>query len=144
MRASRQVYDEASLLYSSDTRGAYPFFPRIDGRVYSTLEIPSTLPTLDELMGRPEYPDEEIVSHYLSLLHPDRLNVLTIHAELEGMGRRDLFRRFLCLCKEAGVEFVRLDEEASRLLKDKSLIPICDQTLAPIDGRSGVVACQAF
>jgi len=51
---SRQVYDEAGLLYASDTRGGAPFFPRVDGRVFQTLEIPSTLPTFDELMGRPE------------------------------------------------------------------------------------------
>ena len=37
---SREVYDEAGLLYSSDTRGTHPFFPRIGGRVFRTLEIP--------------------------------------------------------------------------------------------------------
>ena len=51
---SRQVYDEAGLLYASDTRGTTSFFPRIDRKVFQTLEIPSTLPTFDELMGRPE------------------------------------------------------------------------------------------
>ena len=53
---SRQIYDEAGLLYSSDVRGTSPFFPRIGGQVFKTLEIPSTLPTFDELLGRPEYP----------------------------------------------------------------------------------------
>jgi len=88
---SRQVYDEARMLYASDTRGGAPFFPRINGRVYDTLEIPSTLPTFDELMGRPEYPDGKIVPHYLSLLREDRVNVFTLHAEIEGLGRRGLF-----------------------------------------------------
>ena len=103
---SREVYDEADLLYSSDTRGESPFFPRIGGKVFRTLEIPSTLPTFDELMGRPEYPDDRIVAHYLSLLRADRLNVLTTHAELEGMGRRELFRELLAACRAQGVEFV--------------------------------------
>ena len=49
----------------------------------------------DELMGRPEFPDEKIVPHYLGLLRADRVNVLTIHAEIEGMGRRELFRALL-------------------------------------------------
>src|SRR5271154_2251008 len=92
---SREVYDEAGLLYSSDTRGTGPFLPRVGGRVFRTLEIPSTLPTLDELMGRPGFPDSAIPGHLLSLLRSDRLNVFTLHAEIEGMGRRSLFREFL-------------------------------------------------
>ena len=139
---SRQVYDEAGLLYSSDTRGTHPFFPSIGGRVFSTLEIPSTLPTLDELMGRPEYPDSGIAAHLVSLLRPDHLNVFTLHAEIEGMGRRQIFRSFLSLCREKGVEFVRMDDEARRLLAGRPGVPVCEQVMAQIDGRSGLVATQ--
>ena len=140
---TRAVYDEAGLLYSSDTRGSAPFYPRIRETVYRTPEIPSTLPTLDELMGRPEFPDEALAAHLLSLLRPDRLNVFTLHAEIEGMGRRQIFRDFLARCRGQGVEFIRLDEEAKRLLAHRESIPVCDQLLAPIDGRSGLVATQA-
>jgi len=139
---SREVYDRAGLLYASDTRGAFPFFPRIDGRVFETLEIPSTLPTLDELMGRPEYPDEQIVPHLVSLLREDRLNVFTLHAEIEGLGRRALFRELLQAGRKSGVEFVRLDAVARALLANREAIPVCDQILAEIDGRSGLVATQ--
>jgi len=139
---SREVYDRAGLLYGSDTRGTHPFFPRIDGRVFRTLEIPTTLPTLDELMGRPEFPDAAIVPHLLSLLRSDRPNVFTLHAELEGMGRRGLFRELLTACKAKGVAFIRLDELANELLADRAAIPVCDQVMAEIDGRSGLVACQ--
>ena len=139
---SREVYDRAGLLYASDARGAAPFFPRIDGRVFQTLEIPSTLPTFDELMGRPEFPDDAIVPHYLSLLCADRVNVFTLHAEIEGMGRRNLFREFLSACRRAKVEFVRMDDFARELLANRSAIPICEQVMAPIDGRSGLVATQ--
>ena len=140
---SREIYDEANLLYASDTRGGAPFFPRVDGKVFRTLEIPSTLPTFDELMGRPEYPDEKIVPHYLSLLREDAVNVLTIHAEIEGMGRRELFRALLAACRARGVEFIQLDAHAKELLKHRSAIPACDQVQAEIDGRSGLVATQA-
>lgn len=139
---SREVYDRAGLLYASDTRGAAPFFPRIDGRVFKTLEIPSTLPTFDELMGRPEYPDHKIVPHYLSLLQQDRPNVLTIHAEIEGMGRRNLFRSLIMACQAEGVEFIRLDDYARELLANRDAIPVCDQLMETIDGRSGLVATQ--
>ena len=137
---SRTVYDEAALLYASDTRNGRPFFPRIDGRVFSTLEIPSTLPTFDELLGRPEYPDDRIVPHYLSLLREDCVNVFTLHAEIEGMGRRELFRALLRAWAECSVEFVRLDAYANELLADRAAIPARDQVYAEIDGRSGVVA----
>lgn len=140
---SREIYDEAGLLYASDSRGAYPHFPRLDGRVFRTLEIPSTLPTFDELMGRPEYPDAAIVPHYLSLLRADRPNVFTLHAEIEGMGRRSLFRSLLRACRDQGVEFIRLDELARELLAHPARIPVCDQVQAEIDGRSGLVATQA-
>lgn len=140
---SRQVYDDANLLYASDSRGAFPFFPRIDGKVFKTLEIPSTVPTFDELLGRPEYPEDKIVPHYLSLLREDRPNVFTIHAEIEGMGHRTLFRALLKACRDRGVQFIRLDELARELLANRAAIPVCDQRMAEIDGRSGLVAVQA-
>lgn len=140
---SREVYDEAELLYGSDTRGGAPFFPRMGGKVFKTLEIPSTLPTFDELMGRPEYPDDKIVAHYLSLLREDVVNVFTLHAEIEGMGRRQLFRDLLAACRARDVEFVRLDGYARELLANRAAIPVRDQVMAEIDGRSGFVAAQA-
>jgi undecaprenyl phosphate-alpha-L-ara4FN deformylase len=141
--ASREAYDEAGLLYASDTRGGGPFFPRIGGRVARTLEIPSTLPTLDELLGRPEFPDAKIVPHLLSLLRADRPNVFTLHAEIEGMGRRTLFQELLAAARSAGVEFIRLDDLARELLANRDAIPVRDQVMASIDGRSGLVAAQA-
>jgi len=94
-------------------------------------------------MGRPEYPDAQIVPHYLSLLRADQLNVFTLHAEIEGMGRRALFRDLLAACRARGVEFVRLDAVARELLANRAAIPVCDQVQAEIDGRSGFVAAQA-
>jgi len=140
---SREVYEEAGLHYASDTRGGAPFFPRVDGRVFQTLEIPSTLPTFDELMGRPEFPDEKIVPHFMSLLRADQPNIFTLHAEIEGMGRRGLFQQLLGACKQAGVEFIRMDDLARELLTNRAAIPVRDQVLGTVDGRSGTVAMQA-
>ncbi len=140
---SRAAYDQAGLLYASDTRGSVPFFPRLAGHVFPTLEIPSTLPTLDELMGRPEFPDDAIADHLMSLLREDRTNVFTLHAEIEGMGRRGVFRELLTACKRKRVHFIRLDELARELLAKRDTIPVCDQVMTAIDGRSGLVATQA-
>ena len=137
---SKQVYDEAGLLYASDTRGETPFFPRIDGRVFNTVELPSTLPTFDELMGRPEYPDDKIVAHYLSLLRDDRPNVFTLHAEIEGMGRIGLFRDLMTALAARGVTFVRMDSLAHEVLGNRAAVPVRDLVMGAIDGRSGLVA----
>ncbi|HKB55989.1 MAG TPA: polysaccharide deacetylase family protein [Lacunisphaera sp.] len=139
---SRAAYDRAGLLYASDTRGTAPFFAQIEGRTFATLEIPSTLPTLDELMGRPEYPDARLVPHLLSLLRPDALNVYTLHAEIEGMGRRTIFQELLAALKKAGVAVVSLEEAARELLARREAIPVCDMVQASVDGRSGLVATQ--
>jgi peptidoglycan/xylan/chitin deacetylase (PgdA/CDA1 family) len=139
---SREVYDRAGLLYASDTRGRAPFFPRAGGRVFNTVEIPTTLPTFDELMGRPEFPDSRIVAHLGSLLREDRVNVFTLHAEIEGIGRRALFRELLAAWKARGVAFIRLDDYARELLSNRSSIPAREQVMTSIDGRSGVVATQ--
>lgn len=139
---SKQVYDEAELLYASDTRGESAFFPEIGGRVFKTLEIPSTLPTFDELMGRPEYPDEKIVQHYVSLLRQDRPNILTIHAEIEGMAKLPLFRQLMQAWTDQGVRFVRMDDLAREILANRDAIPARPLVMTEIDGRSGNVATQ--
>jgi undecaprenyl phosphate-alpha-L-ara4FN deformylase len=139
---SRAVYGRAGLLYSSDTRGTAPFFPRIGQQVFRTLEIPTTLPTVDELMGRPEFPDPAIPAHLTGLLRAEQPNVFTLHAEIEGMGKRSLFRQILAAWKRAGVEFVRLDELARELLTHRDAIPVSEQRMGEIDGRSGLVATQ--
>ena len=140
--ASRQVYDEANLSYASDSRGESAFFPQIGGRVFKTLEIPSTLPTFDELLGRVEFPDEKIVAHYVSLLKPDKPNILTIHAEIEGMMKRPLFRELLAAFTERGVHFIRMDDLAQETLARHETAPVLPLVMAEIDGRSGTVATQ--
>ncbi len=139
---SLEAYDEAGLLYASDVRGSHPFFPRVGTSRFKTVQIPTTLPTLDELMGRPEYPPERIVPHYLSLLRPDALNVITVHAEIEGMKQIGLFRSLLESLREQRVPVVRLDEYAQNLLSNPSEVPVCEMTAGSVDGRSGTLALQ--
>jgi peptidoglycan/xylan/chitin deacetylase (PgdA/CDA1 family) len=139
---SLQAYDDAGLLYGSDARGTHPFFPRSGGTVCKTIQIPTTLPTLDELLGRPEFPESRIVDHYLSLMKPDRLNVLTIHAELEGMKQMGLFKAFLETIRTSRIEVIVLQDFARKLLTSPSSIPVCDLVPGTIDGRIGTLAVQ--
>ena len=141
---SLAAYDDAELLYAGDARGRYPFFPRVQGAVYRTMQIPTTLPTLDELLGRPEYPENRLADYYLSLLRPDALNVLTIHAEVEGMKNLAFFRSLLSQIGVRGIRILRLDDRAKGILKNRSSLPVCDLVPGTVDGRSGTIALQKF
>lgn len=138
-----RVYDEAQLLYGSDCRGTEPFFPKVGDKIFKTLQIPTTLPTLDELIGRPEYPTENLVDHYLSLLKNDKPNVFTIHAELEGMHYLPFLRNFITACQQRGVIFQTLEQVANQAFKNRDQIPICEMYQGSVDGRSGELAMQS-
>jgi hypothetical protein len=62
---------------------------------FRTLQIPSTLPTLDELWGTDGMDAKSINDKYLDLLEPS-LNVHTIHTEMGG-GQHELRFRTLLL-----------------------------------------------
>jgi len=139
---SLAAYDDAGLVYASDARGTHPFFPEAGGTTYKTLQIPTTLPTLDELLGRPEYPRARLADHYFSLIQPDHQNVLTAHAEIEGMAEISWFRGFLRAARERQLRFTRLDHMAAAVLQRPDLLPVCLLTDGQIDGRSGTLATQ--
>jgi peptidoglycan/xylan/chitin deacetylase (PgdA/CDA1 family) len=139
---SLAVYDEAGLSYASDTRGSTPFFPAAGGQRFRTLQIPTTLPTLDELMGRPDFPDELLATHYFSLLHRNAVNVMTVHAEIEGMVKLDWFREFLTRAVSMRVQFLTLAEVAQTVLAQPDAVPVNELLQGEIDGRSGRLAVQ--
>jgi len=139
---SLAAYDDAGLAYASDARGTHPFFPKVNGTTYKTLQMPTTLPTLDELLGRPEYPRTRLADHYCSLIQPGRENVLTAHAEIEGMAELAWFRGFLRAARDRQWRFLRLDHMAAAVLQQPELVPVCLMTDGHIDGRSGTLATQ--
>lgn len=140
--ASLAAYDDAGLDYATDARGRSPFFPVVAGRRFRTLQIPTTLPTLDELMGRPEYPTGRLADILLDKIVPGRLDVFTIHAEIEGMSMIDWFEGFLGRAKERGIAFVSLADEAARLNARREDVPAAYLDQDEIDGRSGTLAVQ--
>jgi undecaprenyl phosphate-alpha-L-ara4FN deformylase len=139
---SLSVYDDAGFDYASDARGRSAFFPRVAGQVFATLQIPTTLPTLDELLGRPDYPIDRLIDTYRRRLLPDQLNVMTVHAELEGMSYRGWFEKFIDTLHHDGVAFTVLADEAKACIARRAEIPVCDLIAGTVDGRSGTVAVQ--
>jgi undecaprenyl phosphate-alpha-L-ara4FN deformylase len=135
------VYDQFDLKYASDCRGTSPFYPKINQQTFKTLQLPTTLPTIDELIGRTEYPLYKLTSHYLKLLKPNQLNILTSHAELEGMKYLDWFRDFLVTLKQHKIQFKTLANIASDAIATKNTT-IAELTQGSIEGRSGLMAVQ--
>ena len=112
---SLAVEEERSLLYTSNTRGGPPFFPSAGGRVFRTLEIPSTLPTLDETLAWPELEDDEAQRRFFRQ-SVRATEVETIHAEVEGRSKLPLFARILDDWIADGVAFPTLEELAKEIL----------------------------
>ena len=131
---SLKVQDGLGLTYCSDVRGYSPFLPEMGGKSFSTPQVPSTLPTLDEVLGYVK--PEEAAGYYAGLLH-DGLNVHTIHTEMEGGMMHWTFSDFLDRCRDMGVEFLTLKEA----MKESDL-PRCKIEMGEIPGRAGKVALQ--
>ena len=72
----------------------------------------------------------------------DRPNILTIHAELEGMNHLGLFSQLLSHLRKTDCEFTTLAALAENLLGERFTIPTCEMEMGTIDGRSGLLAVQ--
>jgi peptidoglycan/xylan/chitin deacetylase (PgdA/CDA1 family) len=140
---SLAVQDRQRFRYCSDTRGEFPFLPRMHGQTYETLQIPTTLPTLDEVLGLDRMRGERVNAVFLSQLRSDRLNVHTIHAEVEGRSHLDLFASLLRHLEVQGVTYVQLCDVAVALVhQGLDLLPRAAIQPRAIPGRAGEVACQ--
>lgn len=128
--------------YASDTRGTEPFLPRMDGRIFSVPQLPTTLPTLDELVGTGDITVENVADHQLKLTEqaPAQGHVYTLHAELEGMALMPVFEKLLAGWKAQGYELVATRDMAAKL--DRGKLPVHEVIMNEIPGRSGKLALQ--
>ena len=131
--------EERALLYTSDTRCGAPFFPRAGERTFHTLEIPTTLPTLDETLAWESLrADEDQRSFFRAAVRGTEVH--TIHTEVEGRSKADLFARILDDWRADGVGFVPLSELARETLAQRDRIPVRELAKARLPGRGGHVA----
>jgi len=125
--------------YNSDCRGKSIFQPVTNYSELLQPQIPVTLPTYDEVVGRNGVTDVNYNDYMISLLDPAKLNVLTIHAEVEGIACLDMFEEFLSKTCTKGFSFVPLRD----LIKKRSLISPGTIISGEINGRQGWVSCQS-
>jgi len=124
---------KAGFDYASDTRGTSPFLPAWGG----CMQLPTTLPTLDELIGREGI---EPVSHLLELTRASADHVFTAHAELEGGQLAPMLEQLLSGWKAQGYEVVSL--AALFHILRKQALPKHEVIYGEVPGRSGTLALQ--
>lgn len=129
-----------SFHYNSDCRGDSVFRPVVGGRALSQPQIPVTLPTYDEVIGRDGVSNGNYNDHMLALLRCDKLNVLTIHAEVEGIICLEMFDRFVQKAQSEGHQFVPLGD----LLRESPPLATARIAAREVHGREGWVACQVM
>jgi peptidoglycan/xylan/chitin deacetylase (PgdA/CDA1 family) len=81
--ALRQI-DRWGLPYASDGRGSGPYRPSAGGQPLRHVQWPTTLPTLDELVGQEGIDEINVARAVLRRTDADVDQVYTLHAELEG------------------------------------------------------------
>jgi undecaprenyl phosphate-alpha-L-ara4FN deformylase len=144
--AALRLEEQLGFDYASDTRGTAPFLPLIEGRSSQVPQLPTTLPTLDELIGLNGLSADNV---HETLLERTRLarggrgggsEVFTLHAELEGMKLLPVLRRLLEGWAAQGHELVSLATLCATL--DRTALPACAVVSGSVPGRSGALACQ--
>jgi len=134
--------EEMGFRYASDVRGQGPFYPTMEGVTSRCMQIPTTLPTLDELIGRDGIDErnvhEKVIASSASALPHG--HVYTLHAELEGMKLSTVLQALLQHWRADGREFVTLGELHDGLAQ--APIPQREIGWGEVDGRSGLLAVE--
>lgn len=127
--------------YGSDTRGQQPFLPVMGSMPDRCPQLPTTLPTFDELIGVDGCTATNVGDEVYrrSLAPAPHGHVFTLHAELEGM---QLFPQFEHLLQHWLAHRMQIGSLRA-IYRDLTYPPpahaICFDR---IRGRSGTLACQ--
>ena len=128
--------------YASDTRGTHPFIPVWNAEVVLCPQLPTTLPTLDELLGRDGCNIGDAHERLLALTAeaPATGHVYTVQANLEGQGLLPVFVKLLEGWKKQGYELVSLGGLLEAI--DASRLPRHELVRGRIEGRAGTHMLQ--
>ncbi len=124
--------------YCSNTRGTHPFIPTWQAEIVACPELPTTLPTLDELVNRDGITLENVAEHLLQQTALVRDHVYTLHAELEGGKWMPIFEKLLQGWQKQGYELVSMQQ----YLQGLGDLPRHEVLMREIEGRTGTLAVQ--
>ena len=132
--ALRQI-DAWGMAYASDGRGARPYVPSLDGRALAHVQWPTTLPTLDELIGQNGVDQSNVAHRVLLQTQVDSDQVFTLHAELEGGLLAPAFEALLSGWKAQGHDLHSLGSLHRSI--DPGQLPTLPLAWGSVPGRSG-------
>ncbi len=127
--------DDWGMAYASDGRGTAPYRLNINGRTLQHVQMPTTLPTLDELIGQHGVTETNVARSVLKLTEADRDQVYTLHAELEGGLLAPAFEALLDGWRAQGHELVTMAGLYRHI--DPATLPVRPLTWGTLPGRSG-------
>jgi undecaprenyl phosphate-alpha-L-ara4FN deformylase len=139
-----ELEQEYGLRYASDTRGGPPFLPVLADGVSSCPQLPTTLPTFDEILGIDGVDESSVAESVfrLSAAAPaEDVQVFTLHAELEGMLLLGAFESLLVKWRESGATVTRMAK--IREIAMRKPLPAHAVGLGEVAGRSGLLAVSA-
>ena len=139
-REAFRLTQRMGFVYASDTRGTHPFLPVIDAEIIGCPQYPTTLPTLDELVGLDGVTEANVAEALLERTADRREHVYTLHAELEGMKLAGAFEKLLAGWKGQGYELVSMRDLV--LGREPFALPLHEVVAAPVPGRSETLATQ--
>lgn len=133
---------ELGFKYCSDTRGVSPFLPCLGDKVIACPQLPTTLPTLDELIGHNGLSERNVADALLAATAqvPRHPQVYTLHAELEGMRLAPVFERLLMGWRAQGYELASTRRVCAEL--DLIHLPVHRVARGTVPGRSGTLIVQ--
>jgi undecaprenyl phosphate-alpha-L-ara4FN deformylase len=133
---------EFALDYASDSRGTGPFWPTMAGLEGRCVQLPTTLPTLDELIGVDGRDAQAAAQEILRLSRTGSsdTHVFTLHAELEGQKLLPQFQFLLQRWREVGMQLISMHDYHRSLHRDA--IPRHELQWGEVAGRSGQLAVQ--
>jgi undecaprenyl phosphate-alpha-L-ara4FN deformylase len=139
--AAYQVLAEMGITHVSCVRGRRPFRPLVANRPLPLVELPTTLPTLDEILGRDGVTLATAAAWLADRVRPGELNVYTLHGEVEGRAQAPVLEGLIARLQDRGVRFPRLVDAAAQ---EAALgLPGDEVAWGRAPGRAGDVAWQA-
>jgi undecaprenyl phosphate-alpha-L-ara4FN deformylase len=138
-----ELEQEYGLRYASDTRGGPPFLPVLARGTSSCPQLPTTLPTFDEILGLDGVDESTIAdavfrSSAAAAGPADNGQVFTLHAELEGMLLLDAFESLLVKWRDAGALITRMAKIHELAMRRP--LPARAVVMGEVAGRSGLLA----
>lgn len=97
--------------YASDTRGTCPFIPVRNAEIIACPQVPTTLPTLDEVIASDGVSVEAAVPRILEATgRPAESHVFALRAECEGMAHAAHFEELLAGWRAQGYALTALED----------------------------------